>query len=178
MLTLLSGSCLALSNGGCQTPLGLKQAEVIRAWGKGNDAYERVATAHAAAADDVVRQVLDQQRAMVTAEFDRWLATHTGDDGRLGSVAADGSIVPMRAEQITEAIAARDRKLGELAVSGAKWKQISATMSAANTAFVKMNAATLATNEEIAAAEASAQQFMESALTALGSFAAGALAVP
>lgn len=158
---------------GCQTPLDQKQSDLIRTWGEGNRAFAVAVTTYADTMDKVALRHHASEREKIDTTWRLWLANQTNDAGELVYTADDGSVKPMLAEHMMEAIQRRDDALTQLTASQANWKYADERMKAAIRAFEVMNMTSLATNEDIAAAKASAQQLIDSALSAIGGFAGG-----
>lgn len=158
---------------GCQTPLDQKQSELIRVWGDGNRVFAVAVDKYTDTVDKIADRHHGSEREKIDTTWRLWVANQTNDAGELVYEAEDGSIKPMLAEHMMEAIAKRDEAMAAIVTSETDWKRASERMKAAIEAFKIMNATSLATNEDIAAAKASAQQLFDSALAAIGGFAGG-----
>ncbi len=79
----------------------------------------------------------------------------------------------MLVAQLRKALALRDTASTTITESERTWADADAKIKRAIEGFQKMNAVSMDTNEDIAEAKKSAQQFIDSALGALAGFAAG-----
>ena len=167
---LCLGGCLT----GCQTPLDQSQSELIRTWGEGNRAFGVAIETYAKAVDGATGRHYDAQRRLIDAGWNAWLAQQTDEKGQLVYMAADGTIQPMPVSMLVREVAKRDEQFAALAVLQMQTAGQQAAIHQSIADFHDMNLIGLDDNEDIARAKASAQQFIDSALGALGGFAAGA----
>ncbi|MFH1418866.1 MAG: hypothetical protein ABII12_11355 [Planctomycetota bacterium] len=158
---------------GCQTPLDIRQTELIDAWGQGNKAFAKAIGEYAKIMDRVAADYHRSQGQLRDSQWDLWLGRHTDQDGGLVFQDTDGEIKPMRVEQLCAALTLRDQAFQTIAESQSVWRQADATVKKAVDDFNVMTQVALSTNAEIADARKSAQRFAESALNALAGIAGG-----
>jgi hypothetical protein len=158
---------------GCQTPLDIKQAELLQTWGEGNRAFAGVIEEYCQVMDSVADRHHQLQYQLRDKNWQLWLGQHTQPDGSLVFQDDDGAIKPMRVDQLAAALALRDKASETIAGSERVWQEADSKIKKAVEDFKIMNATALSTNENIAEAKKSAQQFVESALSALGGLAGG-----
>jgi len=159
--------------GGCQTPLDARQAELIRTWGEGNRAFGKVIEEYATVMDSVAGRHHRTQRDLRDKDWELWLSRHTQEDGGLVYRDDDGTIKPMTVTQLQSAIALRDQASQTITDSERVWREADAKIKKAIDDFKIMTTTAMNTNEDIAEAKKSAQQFVESALSALAGLAGG-----
>jgi len=168
-------TCLA----GCETALDVRQGELIRTWGEGNRAFAHVIAEYRQAVSEGARNYHTLQRTIVEQQFDQWLSRHTDEQGGFVYQSDTGEALPMPVATLKEELERRDRALAAVADSTHAWEQADARLAQAIDDFRVMTQVSLATNEQIAEARQSAQQFIESSLSALGGLAAAAgIALP
>jgi len=167
-IVLIAGSFLV----GCQTPLDIRQTELIQVWGEGNQAFVEAIDKYRIVMDGIATNYHESQRDLRNKEWELWLSRHTQDDGSLVSD-DNGTIVPMKVAQLETAIQLRDKASRTIADSERLWKEQDTKIKKAIEDFRVMTRVAMETNADIAEAKKSAQQFIESALSALGGMAAG-----
>lgn len=158
---------------GCRTPLDIRQADLIQTWGDGNRAFGLVIEEYCAVMDRVAGRHHQVQLDLRDKDWELWLSRHTRSDGGLVYQDDDGEIKPLTAAQLQEALALRDQASQTIAESERTWREVDARVKKAIDDFKIMTATTMSTNEDIAEARKSAQQFVESALSALAGLAGG-----
>jgi hypothetical protein len=173
---------LLVAIGGCQTPLDVRQTELIRTWGEGNRAFGKVIEEYCTAMDNVAGRHHQTQRELRDKDWELWLSGHTQEDGGLVYRDDDGTVKPMTVTRLQAAITLRDQASQTIADSERVWQEADARIKKAVEDFKIMTATAMNTNEDIAEAKKSTQQFMESALSALtglaGGFGLGAAVAP
>jgi hypothetical protein len=164
---------VALLVTGCQTPVDVKQTELIQSWGEGNKAFGRVIEEYCKVMDGVADNHHLMQRDLRDKNWELWLSRHTQTDGSLVSQDDDGNIKAMTVDQLQAALALRDQASETIAQSERTWREADAKIKKAIEDFKIMTSVALSTNEDIAEARKSAAQFAESALSALAGLAGG-----
>jgi len=165
-------TCLA----GCETALNLRQGELIRTWGEGNRAFAHVIAEYRQAVSEGARNYHTLQRTLVEQQFDQWLSRHTDEQGGFVYRSDTGEALPMPVAKLKEEMERRDQALAAVADGTHTWEQADARLAKAIDDFRVMTQVSLSTNEEIAEARRSAQQFIESSLSGLA--AAAGIALP
>ncbi len=158
---------------GCQTPLDIRQAELIDSWGQGNKAFARAVSEYAKIMDRVATDYHRSQAQLRDSQWDLWLGRHTDENGGLVFQDTDGEIKPMRVEQLRTALTLRDQASQTISESQSQWREADGLIKKAVDDFNVMTQVALSTNAEIADARKSAQQLAESALNALAGIAGG-----
>ncbi|HVP12133.1 MAG TPA: hypothetical protein VMV94_13215 [Phycisphaerae bacterium] len=158
---------------GCQTPIDVKQAELIQNWGEGNKAFGRVIEEYCKVVGGVADNHHRLQRDLRDKDWELWLSRHTQADGSLVSQGEDGAIQAMKVDQLQAAMALRDQASETIAQSERTWREADAKVRKAIEDFKVMTSIALSTNEDIAEAKKSAAQFADSALSALAGLAGG-----
>lgn len=169
MIILLS----AIFFTGCQTNLDIRHTELVRKWGEGNRAFAKSIDEYVKVVDSIATKYHQKQRELRDAKWEFWLSQQTDDDGALVYMADDETVKPMLTEQMRSAIASRDQASDIILESERTWDAADAKIKRAIEDFTKMNEVALGTNEDIAEAKKSAQQFINSALDALAGLATG-----
>ncbi len=168
VIALMAGSLLV----GCQTTLDIRQAELIEAWGEGNKAFAEAIDQYRTAMDEIASNYHKDQRDLRDTKWELWLSRHTREDDSLVSD-DNGTIVPMKVAQLKTAIESRDKASKIIADSERLWKEQDTKLKKAIDDFKVMTRVAMKTNADIAEAKKSAQQFIESALSALAGMASG-----
>lgn len=158
---------------GCQTPLDVKQTELLQTWGEGNRAFSKVIEEYCTVMDRVAGRHHQVQRDLRDKDWELWLSRHTQPDGSLVYQDDDGAVKPMTVAQLQAALALRDAASQAIADSERVWQDVDGKIKKAIDDFKIMTATAMNTNQDIAEAKKSAQQFVESALSALAGLAGG-----
>jgi hypothetical protein len=158
---------------GCQTPLDVKQGELIRTWGEGNKAFGRVIEEYCKVVGGAADNHHQLQRDLRDKNWELWLSRHTQADGSLVTQDDDGSIGAMKADQLQAALALRDQASETIAQSERTWREADGKIRKAIEDFKIMTGVAMSTSEDIAEARNSAAQFADSALSALAGLAGG-----
>ena len=174
-LPLLTLCAMVLLLPGCMSDLDAKWHAVNDEFRAGNRAFAAVASAYASAADQMAEKKHELQALHLQRDWADFLKIHTNKAGRLVSVDATGAEVPLAAQDLEAAVAARETKQAAIASSRASWSAIHAPFGEAVGQFKAMTESTGKTEDDIIAAKKSAQQFVDSTLAAIGGVAAGAL---
>ncbi len=164
---------LLVNIAGCQTSLDVRQADLIESWGNGNRAFGMVIEEYCAVMDRVSGRYHQVQLDLRDKDWELWLGRHTQSDGSLVYQDDNGEIKPLTAAQLQAALALRDQASHAIAESERTWREVDARVKKAIDDFKTMTATAMSTNEDIAEARRSAQQFVESALSALAGLAGG-----
>ncbi len=158
---------------GCKTPLDTAWHDVNTTFRQGNKAFAAVTRVYAKCADEMAGKKHDLQALHLQRDWADFVKIHTNKDGRLVSLNEQGVEMPLRVEDLQSAVAARDAKLAAINASKASWAALHEPYAEAIGKFEAITDSTGETEEKILAAKASAQQFLDSALTAIGGIAAG-----
>lgn len=161
-LGLVLGATLA----GCQTPLDKAQQDLIRKKGLGDKVFRLAMEDYTQVAGTIVDGAHRTDRENVNRIMTDWIRANTDASGQLTISAADLQV----------ALARRDEALAVVSQSETEWARHQMACRRALANFAVMTEVTLATNEDVAQAKESWQAFLDSALTALGGVAAGAVA--
>lgn len=161
---------LLLSFSGCMTPLDREWHEVNTQFRQANRVFAELAEAYAKAADEMARKKHELQRLHIERDWEHFLSIHT-QDGRLVSLNANGEVVPMSVADMDAAMKARNDKLAALEASKASWASLHGAYGGAVDKFVVSTELTGMTEEEVFKAKESAQQLLDSLLSAIAGIA-------
>ncbi len=164
---------------GCDATLSRKMATVTKEKANADKAFIAVMRTGFKAAGEMAAQKHQLQQHIIDTAWDDFVAAHT-KDGRLVSIVGrtttqPGVEMPMSVADLQKAIDARTRLEVQLADSKASWARVEGPIQDCIDKFIAASAGTVLTAENVAQAEESAAALFNTAITAIGGIAGGAV---